>query len=269
MKRTTLGLAAIAVTTILLAGCGTGTGSEQDESAGDTETTSTQANPEDAEEEKAVKSHDALAPEDYSDRLLSLADVPEPLSMDEEGQFGEPAEGLSSDNSGTEEGSSLAECAMNQYGTVVRGAPETTAYRTFTESSESGTLGIVTSLSKPTENPDVVKDSIDSAISECMLIDPKITAGNPIESVDSFEPSGAKGEGICTTAFDGNLGDQDITLVGTTCFVSWADEILAISYSASKSGASSSVDQAAVDGVQEIMETEILPPAFQKAGFDE
>lgn len=267
MNRTTLGLAAITVTTILLAGCGSDNGSTQDESAGGEEATNAQADPEDAEEQKAVKSHGALAPEDYSDRLLSLADVPDTLSMEEEGQFGEPVEGLSAENGDTEEDSSLAECAMNQYATVVRAAPETTAYRTFVESSQSGSLGIVTSLSKPAENPDAVKNTIDNAISECMLIDPMSTAGNPIESAHTFEPRGTKGEGICTTAFDGNSGDQDRTLVGTTCFVSWADEILAISYSAGKSGASSSVDQTAVDGVQEIMETDILPAAFQRAGF--
>lgn len=214
-----------------------------------------------------VKSHDALAPEDYSDRLLSLADMPDTLSTDEEGMFGEPVEGLSSDNGGTEADSSLVACAMNQYGTVVREAPESTAYRTFTESSQSRTVGVVTSLSKPSANPDTIKDSIDNAINECLLVDPKIEAGNPIETADTFEPTGTKGDDICTTAFDGNFDDQDSTLVGTTCFVSWADEILAVSYSAQMSSASSSVDQEAVEGVQKLVETEILPPAFERAGF--
>lgn len=127
---------------------------------------------------------------------------------------------------------------MNQYGTVVREAPEATAYRTFTESSQSRTVGVVTSLSKPTENPDTVKSPIGNDINECLLIDPKIEAGTPIETADTFEPTGTKGEGICTTAFDGNFGDQDSTLVGTTCFASWADEILAVSYSAEMSSAS-------------------------------
>lgn len=266
MKRTTFGLAAIAVSTMLLAGCGSNTSSKQGEQIGSDEASEARAAPENAEEQEAVESHETLTPGDYSGRLLSLADVPDNLSMDEDGQFGERVDGLSSDIGGAGEDRTLAECAMNQYGTVVRAAPETTAYRTFSESNESSTLGVVTSLSKPAENPDKVTDTIDGAISECMLIEPKHTAGNPIESADSFEPSGTKGDGICTTAFDGNFGDEDTTLVGTTCFVSWADEILAISYSASMPGASSSVDQAAVDGVQELVETEILPSAFEKAG---
>lgn len=269
VKRTTLGLAIIAVTTMLLSGCGSGNGSTQGGPIGGEEATNTQTGPEDTEEQEAVKSHDALAPEDYIDRLLSLADVPDTLSMEEEGQFGDPVEGLSSNKGGTEDDRYLAECAMNQYVTVVQEAPDTTAYRTFSESSQSSSIGIVTSLSKPAKNPDAVKDTIDSAISECMLLDPKTAAGNPIESVDTFEPSGTKGEGICTTAFDGISGGQDRTLVGTTCFVSWADEILAISYSAGIPGASSSVDQTAVDGVQKLMESEILPTAFQKSGFAE
>lgn len=269
MNRTELGLAAITVTTMILAGCGSDTSSKQDDPTRSEEAADTNAGSETTEEQKVVKSHDALAPEDYSDRLLSLADMPDTLSMDEEGKFGEPVEGLSPDNDGTETDPSLAECAMNQYGTVVRNAPEATAYRTFTESSQSRTVGVVTSLSKPTENPDTVKDSIDKAINECLLVDPKVEAGNPIESADTFEPTGTKGDGICTTAFDGNFDDQDSTLVGTTCFVSWADEILAVSYSAQMSAASSSVDQEAVEGVQKLVETEVLPPALEKAGFAE
>lgn len=267
MNKTTLGLAAITVTTIMLAGCGSDTSSKQDHPTGGEEAANTNAAPEATEEQKVAKSHEALAPEDYSGRLLSLADTPDTLSMDEEGEFGETMEGLSSDNDGTEADSTLAACAMNQYGTVVREAPETTAYRTFSESSQSRTVGVVTSLSKPAENPDVVTASIDNAINECLQINPRIEAGSPIESADTFEPKGTKGEGICTTAFDGNFDNQDSTLVGTTCFVSWADEILAISYTAEMSAASSSVDQEAVEGVQKLTETEVLSPALEKAGF--
>ncbi|WP_193095460.1 hypothetical protein [Brevibacterium sp. FME17] len=252
---------------MILAGCGSDTSSKQDDPTRGEEAANTNADPETTEEQKVAKSHEALAPRDYSGRLLSLADMPDTLSMDEEGEFGETMEGLSSDNDGTEADPTLAACAMNQYGTVIRESPETTAYRTFSESSQSRTVGVVTSLSKPAENPDAVKTSIDNAINECLLIDPRTEAGAPIESADTFEPNGTKGEGICTTAFDGNFNDQDSTLVGTTCFVSWADEILSVTYSAEMSAASSSVDQEAVEGVQKLVETEVLPPAFERAGF--
>ena len=267
MKKTALAFASVACVAVLATGCGSSGGSDQSEPASGNESPSEESGPDAAEEHKAVKSHDALAPEDYSERLLSISEVPDSLSMNEEGQFGETLEGLSSDAGGIEANQSLTQCAMDQYATVVHEAPDTTAYRTFSESGQSGSIGIVTSLSKPTKNPHEVIDAIDSALDECVQIDPKVEAGSPIESADTFEPTGTKGEGICTTAFDGNSDHQDMTLVGTTCFVAWADEILAVSVEASKSGASYSVEQEAVDGVRDQLETDILPPALQKAGF--
>lgn len=83
MNRTTFGLATITIAAILMGGCVQDSGSDQDKSAENNETTSTEAGPETADEQKAVKNHDALAPEDYSGRILSLSDVPDTLSVEE------------------------------------------------------------------------------------------------------------------------------------------------------------------------------------------
>lgn len=257
-------MAAFAIV-IAASGCGIGStqGTEQaDSAAGQSSSQS--------EEQQATEERAAMKPEDYSNRILNVEDVPSDFTLDEEIQFGESAEDdgnvFSDDEPSSEESQSISDCMSEgvvNIGNQVDGVSE---MRTFSANFDSSFALILSSLSRPKEDPKALVSEIRSDLEKCSSIEPAARFGEPVESIEIFEPTNARGDGVCVVAFDGQFESSN-TFVSTHCVIAWAGELLMIQNGAAKQGPSRAVDSSAVEGSKSQLTDDLLPTALEKAGF--
>lgn len=259
MKRFAMGLIA-ATCALALTGCGDGSGSQADNSGGQAEES---AAPADAESKEASE-RASLSPDDYSSRVLSLDDVPEGFSLEDEVEFGEKdqqAENpFDSADSSPESASSQSECvaaAMSAHSSDLDGV---STARSFEQSAETAGQYIMTSLTRPEGGSEQLYKGLRKTVDDCQ----QTIDAQPTESVEVFEPSGNKGDAFCTSAYNGSFSGQG-KFVMAECYVSWAGELLTIHQMAFEAETSLEVEQEAMDGVTGYVTDDLLPTALKKA----
>lgn len=223
-----------------------------------------------SEEQQVAEERAAMKPEDYTNRILNVEDVPGDFTLDEEIQFGESTEDdgnvFSDDGPSSEEAQSILSCMSDGVVDVGNQVDGVSAMRTFSATFDSSFAMILSSLSRPEEDPKTLVSAIRSDLEKCSSIEPATRFGEPVESMEIFEPTNARGDGVCVVAFDGQFESSN-TYVSTHCVIAWDGELLMIQNGAAKQGPSSSVDSAAVEGSKSQLTDDLLPIALKKAGF--
>ena len=206
----------------------------------------------------------ALSGDEYSDRILSLEDLPSGFTVGDDVKFGEKEEQsvnpFDSDDSSADAASSQSECfvgAMAAHSSELDGV---SAARTFDQSSDNGGSYIMTSLSRPENGSKPLLKELRKTVNDCQ----ESINAEPAESVEVFEPKGNKGEGFCTAAYNGTfLGQGKIAM--SECYVSWAGELLTVHQMAFDAETSPAIDEEAMNGVSDYLTEELLPTALKKA----
>ncbi|WP_210602615.1 hypothetical protein [Brevibacterium oceani] len=259
MKRFALGLIA-ATCALALTGCGDDSGNQADNGGRKSEES---ANPADAEAKEASE-RAALSPDDYSARVLSLDDIPEGFTLDDSTEFGEKEEQstnpFDSEGSSSDDATTQTECIIGAIGTHSSDLDGVSTARSYEQSGDSNAAYIMTSLSRTEKESDTILKDLRKTVDGCA---DDFTA-RPTESSDMFEPSGYKGVGFCATAYDGTFTGQG-KMVMSSCYVSWAGELLTVHYMAVEAGTSLVVEEDAIDGVTGYMTDDFLPKALEKA----
>lgn len=259
LKRFTLGLTAVAFA-LTLAGCGSESGNQTD---GDRKQEQESPNPEQTESQEAEE-RAALNPEDFSDRILSLDDLPGGFELDDEVEFGDTEEQANnpfdSAADSSDSASSQTECIVGTMTTHSSELDGVSAARHFNQSADNSGSFIMTSLSRPAKESKQMLEDLRDTVDKCQTT---INA-EPAESVNIFEPSGNKGEGFCTTAYSGTFVGQG-KIVASECYIAWAGELMTIHNMAFEAETSLAIDEEAMDGITEYMNNDLLPKALTKA----
>lgn len=134
------------------------------------------------------------------------------------------------------------------------------AARSFDQSDESNGTYVLTSLTRPERGSTELLKDLRNTVDGCQ----ESINADPAESVEVFEPEGNKGDGFCTTAYNGTfLGQGKIAM--SECYVSWAGELMTVHQMAFDAETSLAIDEEAMDGVSEYLTKELLPTALKKA----
>ena len=259
LNRFTFGLMA-AGSALALAACSAESGNQNTQDSTDEEATPSQAEIESQESEERA----AMSPEDFNERILSLDDLPGGFTLEDEVEFGETEEQadtpFDADDSSSKADSTQTECIVGTMKTHSSDLNGVSAARNFDNSNDSAGTFIMTSLSRPEKGAKEMLKDLRKTVDECQ----RTIDAQPAESVDIFEPSGNKGEGFCTTAYDGSFIGQG-KIVMSECYVAWAGELMTIHNMAFEAGVASQVDRDAVQGVTDHMTDDLLPKALKKA----
>lgn len=259
MKRFAIGLVAAACA-FTLAGCGTDAETQTENGSEQADGSPKPADAESAEAEERAASD----PDDYSARVLSLEDLPDGFTLDEETEFGEKKEQstnpFDSNESSSEDASTQTECIVGVIGGYSSDLDGVSTTRSFEQSGDSNALLVMTSLSRTERDANEILKDMRKTVDSC----PESFAAGPVESSKVFEPSAHKGESFCTTAYDGAFNGQ-AKMVASDCYVAWAGELLTVHMMAVDAGTSLAVEDDAIDGVTENMTDDLLPKALKKA----
>lgn len=259
LNRFTIGIMAAACA-FSLSACSGGSG-DQAEQDGKQE----EASPDPAAiESQEADERAAMSRDEYSNRILSLDDLPDGFTLEDDVEFGEKdeqsANPFDSGESSSEDQSTQSECvigAMSAYSSDLDGV---SAARSFDQSDESNGTYVLTSLTRPERGSTELLKDLRNTVDGCQ----ESINADPAESVEVFEPEGNKGDGFCTTAYNGTfLGQGKIAM--SECYVSWAGELMTVHQMAFDAETSLAIDEEAMDGVSEYLTKELLPTALKKA----
>lgn len=259
MKRFTIGIMAVACA-FTLSACSSGSG-DQAEQGGKQE----EASPDPAAiESQEADERAAMSGDEYSNRILSLDDLPDGFTLEDDVEFGEEdeqsANPFDSGESSSEDQSTQSECvigAMSAYSSDLDGV---SSARSFDQSDDSTGTYILTSLTRPERGSAELLEDLRNTVGDCQ----ESVSAESTESVEVFEPKGNKGEGFCTAAYNGTfLGQGKIAM--SECYVSWAGELLTVHQMAFDAETSPAIDEEAMNGVSDYLTEELLPTALKKA----
>ena len=259
LKRFTIGIMA-ATCAFALSACSGGTDS-QAEQGGEQKAASPDPT---AVESQEAEERAAMSGDEYSNRILSLDDLPDGFTLEDDVEFGEKddqsANPFDSDSGSPENQSTQTECvigAMSAYSSDLDGV---SAARSFDQSDDSNGTYILASLTRPERGSTELLKDLRNTVDNCQ----ESINAEPAESVEVFEPKGIKGDGFCTTAYNGTfLGQGKIAM--SECYISWAGELLTVHQMAFDSETSLAIDEEAMDGVSDYLTEELLPTALKKA----
>ncbi|WP_181272063.1 hypothetical protein [Brevibacterium sediminis] len=259
MKRFTIGIMAVACA-LALSACSDGSGDQAGQGQKQEEASLDPA----AVESQEADERAALSGAEYSDRILSLEDLPSGCTLEDDVEFGEKdeqaANPFGSKESSPDNRSTQSECvigAMSAYSSDLDGV---SAARSFDQSDDSTGTYILTSLTRPESGSAELLEDLRNTVGDCQ----ESISAESTESVEVFEPKGNKGEGFCTAADNGTfLGQGKMAM--SECYVSWAGELLTVHQMAFDSETSLAVDEEAMNGVSNYLTEDLLPTALKKA----
>ncbi|WP_166823730.1 hypothetical protein [Brevibacterium limosum] len=259
MKRFTIGLMA-ASCAFTLSACSGGSGDQAGQGGKQEE-----ASPDpSAVESQEADERAALSGDEYSNRILSLDDLPSGFTLENDVEFGEKEDQsvnpFDSEDTTTENQSTQSECiigAMSAYSSDLDGV---SAARSFEQSDDSNGTYILASLTRPERGSTELLKDLRKTVDDCQ----ESINAEPTESVEVFEPKGNKGDGFCTAAYNGTFLDQG-KIAMSECYVSWAGELLTVHQMAFDAETSLAVEEEAMDGVSDYLTDVLLPTALKKA----
>ncbi|WP_157689051.1 hypothetical protein [Brevibacterium siliguriense] len=263
MKRFAIGIIAVACAFTLPA-CSDGSGDQAGQSQKQQEASPDPASIESQEaDERAVLSGD-----EYSDRILSLEDLPGGFTFEDDVEFGEKdeqaANPFDSEDSSPDEQSTQSECVIGVMSAYSSDLDGVSASRSFDQSDDSTGTYVLTSLTRPERGSAELLHDLRNTVGDCQ----ESISAEATESVEVFEPKGNKGEGFCIAAYNGTFLDQG-KMAASECYVSWAGELLTVHQMAFDSETSLAIDKEAMNGVSDYLTEDLLPTALKKADMAE